>query len=290
MPEHQLQPQLNIHYKEDQARNGLAILLALSPVWGLWSIYVSSWLLMALLRAGIGGYEDLLALLLFYIGLILVGLFGLFVCLDAKFVVNERELRLPWRYFLNLGMTRTQQWADLQTVEFKGDELILRFKVGEARFNLTGMNNNDLKDFVVAVRSNAPEARCSFDKKAIETVMPDSQAAPTADGSFTAVWEQDLASRFGSTAFVPLEARAKLKNGTLTVMGQVSFGGLSAVYLCKDKLGDSVIVKEAVVPLNSDLTMKEKAIEMFQREARILQGLNHPYIARVLDHFVENDR
>ncbi len=29
---------------------------------------------------------------------------------------------------------------------------------------------------------------------------------------------------------------------------------------------------------------------MFQREAKILQGLNHPYIARVLDHFVENDR
>lgn len=290
LAENQLQPQLNIHYKEDQARNGLAVLLALSPVWGLWSIYVSSWLLAALLRAGISGYEDLLALLLFYISLICVGLFGLFVCLDAKFVVNEKELRLPWRYFLNLGFTRTQKWSDLQTVDFKDDELILRFKMGEARFNLNGMNNNDLKDFVVAVRSNAPEARCSFDKKAIETVMPDSQAAPSADGSFTAVWEQDLASRFGSTAFVPLEARAKLKNDTLTVIGQVSFGGLSAVYLCKDKLGDSVIVKEAVVPLNSDMAMKEKAIEMFQREAKILQGLNHPYIARVLDHFVENDR
>ncbi len=290
MSEHQIQPQLNIHYKEDQARNGLAVLLALSPVWGLWSIYVSSWLVLALIRGGFNGYEDLFALLMFYIGLIAVGLFGLFVCLDAKFVVNERELRLPWRYFLNLGFTRSQPWSELQTVDFKDDELILRFRVGEARFKLAGMNNNDLKDLVVAVRSNAPEARCSFDKKAIETVMPDSQAAPGADGSFTAVWEQDLASRFGSTAFVPLEAKAKLKNETLSVVGQVSFGGLSAVYLCKDKLGDTVIVKEAVVPLNSDLSMKEKAIEMFQREAKILQGLNHPYIARVLDHFVENDR
>ncbi len=224
MSEHQLQPQLNIHYKEDQARNGLAVLLALSPVWGLWSIYVSSWLVLALFRGGLSGYEDLFGLLLFYIGLIAVGLFGLFVCLDAKFVVNEKELRLPWRYFLNLGFSRRQKWSDLQTVDFKDDELVLKFKVGEARFNLTGMNNNDLKDFVVAVRSNAPEARCSFDKKAIETVMPDSQAAPSADGSFTAVWEQDLASRFGSTAFVPLEAKAKLKNETLTVIGQVSFG------------------------------------------------------------------
>jgi hypothetical protein len=283
LSEHQIQPQLNIHYKEDQARNGLAVLLALSPVWGLWSVYVSSWLVLALVRGGFNGYEDLFALLLFYIGLIAVGVFGLFVCLDAKFVVTEKELRLPWRYFLNLGFTRNQPWSELQTVDFKDDELILKFRVGEACFKLAGMNNNDLKDLVVAVRSNAPEARCSFDKKAIET-------APSADGSFTAVWEQDLASRFGSTAFVPLEAKAKLKNETLSVVGQVSFGGLSAVYLCKDKLGDTVIVKEAVVPLNCDLSMKEKAIEMFQREAKILQGLNHPYIARVLDHFVENDR
>jgi len=290
LAEHQLQPQLNIHYKEDQARNGLAVLLALSPVWGLWSIYVSSWLLKAIIDGGFRGYEDLFALLLFYIGLFVVGVFGLFVCLDAKFVVTEKELRLPWRYFLSLGFTRNQAWNELETVDFKGDELRLKFRTGDARFKLAGMNNNDLKDFVVAVRSNAPEARCSFDKKAIETVMPDAQAAPGSDGSFTAMWEQDLASRFGSTAFVPLEAKAKLKNETLTVVGQVSFGGLSAVYLCKDKLGDSVIVKEAVVPLNSDLSMKEKAIEMFQREAKILQGLNHPYIARVLDHFVENDR
>ncbi len=208
MSEHQLQPQLNIHYKEDQARNGLAVLLALSPVWGLWSVYVSSWLVWLFSVAVLAAMKTC-SVSCFYIGLIAVGLFGLFVCLDAKFVVTEKELRLPWRYFLNLGFTRRQKWSDLQTVDFKDDELVLKFRVGEARFNLAGMNNNDLKDFVVAVRSNAPEARCSFDKKAIETVMPDSQAAPSADGSFTAVWEQDLASRFGSTAFVPLEAKRK---------------------------------------------------------------------------------
>lgn len=288
--ENQIQPKLNIHYKEDQARNGLAVILALSPIWGLWSIYVSTWLIKALVDGGFSGAEDLVGLLCFYLGLMLVGLFGLFVCLDAKFVVTEKALKLPFRYLLNLGFVRNQPWSSLRSVEFKNEELRLSFLTGEARFKLAGMNNNDLKDLVIAVRSNAPEAKCTFDKKAIETVMPDSQVSPSEDGSFTALWEKDLASRFGSTAFVPLEAKAKLKNDTLTVIGQVSFGGLSAVYLCKDKLKETVVIKEAVVPLNSDVAMKEKAIEMFKREAKILQGLNHPYIARVLDHFVENDR
>jgi serine/threonine protein kinase len=81
-----------------------------------------------------------------------------------------------------------------------------------------------------------------------------------------------------------------LQKGRLTVIGQVSFGGLSAVYLCKDNLGETVILKEAVVPLNADSTSKEKALEMFKREAKILQTLSHPNIARVLDHFVENGR
>lgn len=288
--DNELQPKLVIRYKEDQARNGLAILLALFPVWGLWSMYVSSWLLKAIIDGGFQGYEDLFGLFCMYVMLFLTGVFGLFICLDTKFEVTPTALVLPWRFIFNLGLLRVQPWRSLQSVEFKGEELKLRFLTGSAQFKTAGLNNTDLKDFVVAVRSNAPEARCVFDTKAIEAGIPGMQTSPGTDGQFTAIWERDLASRFGSTAFVPLEAKAQLKNGALTVIGQVSFGGLSAVYLCKDNLGDSVILKEAVVPLNSDSAMKEKAIEMFKREAKILQGLDHPNIARVLDHFVENDR
>jgi serine/threonine protein kinase len=109
----------------------------------------------------------------------------------------------------------------------------------------------------------------------------------TKSGGFTATWEEDLSSRFGTTAYVPLEAGAILQDGRLTVIGQVSFGGLSAVYLCRTPNGETTILKEAVVPLNSDHAAKAKALEMFEREARLLKALKHPNIARVLDHFVE---
>jgi serine/threonine protein kinase len=146
-----------------------------------------------------------------------------------------------------------------------------------------------MKDLVVAVRSNAPNTDCYFDKTAVSLGIPGIRINPE-NNSFTAIWERDLASRFGSTAFVPLEAQTKMQDGRLTVIGQISFGGLSAIYLCKDTLGETAVLKEAVVPLSADESSKAKALEMFAREAKILQSLSHPHIARVLDHFVENDR
>ncbi len=286
-------PRLVIRYKEDQARNALFLAIALAPVWGIWALYVSSWLAKALIQGGFFGYEDLFCLLCFYLGLVALGSFTVLVCLDNKFALTEHGLELPRRFLLDLSFLRKRPWAHLDLIEFKNEELVLRFgnslQKGQARFRLTGVKTSDLKDLVIAVRSNAPETRCVFDRKAVEMGIPGIQANPN-DESFTAIWERDLASRFGSTAFVPLEAKTKLQDGRLTVIGQVSFGGLSAVYLCKDNLGETVILKEAVVPLNADATSKAKALEMFKREAKILQALSHSNIARVLDHFVENGR
>lgn len=287
------QPKLLIRYKEDQARTGLFIAIALSPIWALWSLYVASWLLKAVILGGIVGYEDLLALFCFYMGLVACGAFTIMVCLDNRFVISPAGLELPWRFLVDMAFLRKRPWNELSILQFKNDELVLRFghalAVGQARFRLDGLKTSDLKDLVVAIRSNSPETQCVFDRRSVEMGIPGIQHNPN-DESFTAIWERDLASRFGSTTFVPLEAGAKLQDGKFTVIGQVSFGGLSAIYLCKDSFGDSVVLKEAVVPVSADAATKAKAIEMFKREAKILQGLSHPNIARVLDHFVENER
>lgn len=283
------EPRLVIRYKEDQARTGLFLAVALSPIWAGWGLYVSSWLAKAIVLGGIAGYEDLFMLLCFYLGLVACGLFTILVCVDNKLVLTENGIELPRRFLLELFFLRKRPWRDLYMVEFRNNELLIQFKAGQARFKLAGVRTSDVKDLVVAVRSNAPDAKYFFDKNAVALGIPGIKS--TADGSsFTAIWEQDLASRFGSTAYVPLEAKSQLQDGRLTIIGQISFGGLSAIYLCKDNLGETVILKEAVVPLNADETSKAKALEMFTREAHILQELSHPNIARVLDHFVENDR
>jgi len=282
-------PRLVIRYKEGQARTGLFIVAALAPIWAGWGLYVSSWLLKAIIVGGFIGYEDLFCLLCFYLGLVLTGVFTILVCMDNKLVLTDQGLELPRRFLLEMNFNRKRPWANLLGVEFKDNDLRIRFRAGWARFKLSGMRTSDLKDLVVAVRSNAPDARYFFDKQAVSLGIPGIKSAGDGE-SFTAIWERDLASRFGSTAYVPLEAQAQLQEGRLTVIGQVSFGGLSAIYLCKDSLGDTVILKEAVVPLSADAASKSKALEMFAREAKILQLLSHPNIARVLDHFVENDR
>lgn len=51
-----------------------------------------------------------------------------------------------------------------------------------------------------------------------------------------------------------------------------------------------VVIKEAVVPANADEHTHKKAAELFEREARFLIKLDHPHIAKVFDHFTENNR
>jgi serine/threonine-protein kinase len=104
------------------------------------------------------------------------------------------------------------------------------------------------------------------------------------------MWEDELERRFASTAFVVLEPDKLLQDGKLQVVRQLSFGGLSAVYLCRREKRELVVLKESVVPADASLELRQKAEEMFAREARLLLRLKHTHIVGVLDYFVENGR
>lgn len=108
--------------------------------------------------------------------------------------------------------------------------------------------------------------------------------------SYTELWEEELHSHFSATNFVPLEKGQSLQTGRLSILMQLSAGGLSAVYLAELPDKRLVVVKEAVLPPNLKEESRKKAKELFEREAQILRRLSHPNIARVQDHFVENGR
>src|SRR5215475_8796807 len=60
-------------------------------------------------------------------------------------------------------------------------------------------------------------------------------------------------------------------------------GGMGAVYEALDQRFDGIVaVKET---LHTD----EQARKAFEREARLLYGLRHPSLPRVIDHFIEDD-
>jgi len=107
--------------------------------------------------------------------------------------------------------------------------------------------------------------------------------------SYTQLWESGAALSFGLTSFTPLSPGTLLQE-QFRVEKQIAAGGFSAVYVVKGEDGERFVVKESVVPFNLDSELKDKAQEQFEREARLLTKLNHPKIASVYDHFVENGR
>lgn len=107
--------------------------------------------------------------------------------------------------------------------------------------------------------------------------------------SLTTLWEQELQSHFATSTFVPLATGSQLHHNRFRVIAQIQAGGLSAIYLAKNHENRKLILKELVLHKSDEASM-QKAKELFEREAGFLLKLKHPQIARVYDHFVENNR
>jgi tRNA A-37 threonylcarbamoyl transferase component Bud32 len=153
---------------------------------------------------------------------------------------------------------------------------------------LSALDRNDLQRLTETIETYAPHVKglvllrdlerfFDFEHKLLEGV------------SYTQLWESGAALSFGLTSFTPLKPGTVLQQ-QFQVEKQIAAGGFSAVYLVKDGHGNRFVVKESVVPFNLDADLKNKAQEQFVREARLLTKLNHPKIARVYDHFVEDGR
>ena len=82
---------------------------------------------------------------------------------------------------------------------------------------------------------------------------------------------------------VPLAPDAVLQE-RYRIVRQLGRGGMGAVYEALDqRLGITVALKET---LSAEVPMRRQ----FEREARLLAGMQHPALPRVSDHFVEGNR
>ncbi|HJQ23333.1 MAG TPA: protein kinase [Blastocatellia bacterium] len=74
----------------------------------------------------------------------------------------------------------------------------------------------------------------------------------------------------------------RVLQGRYEVMRPIGEGGMGAVYLARDqRLGNTVALKETFF---SDATL----LAAFEREARLLAGLRHPALPKVIDHFADD--
>lgn len=292
--------ELSIRYETLPARVGAMVMAALLPFWGLVVPFCFGLFLSLILQSP--GQLPPLTTTLVLLGLLSVPVLSVIITAffeDDRLLISKEGLAFPLRLLPGLLFRREKVWADLSDVDlrwgrsssFEGDDsLTLHFRSGgSARLPLTAIPKPDLEQLLLAIEVWGTGARRDAAVLELQNMLQNENKG-IEHLSYTQMWEEELSRRFSATNFVPLEPGSALKSGRLKIVRQLAFGGLSAIYLAQHEGVDLVVLKEAVVPPAADEQAREKADQLFRREAQFLARLRHPRIARVMDHFVENRR
>jgi len=293
-------PNIEVEYKSLESERGLKIVLALSPFWAAWAPGMLWWMCLNPWTTNSTDLDPVwVSTALELIATTLVSVATLWVCRQNKILINEEGILFPAWCLLQLGGKLKKTWAEIAEMQFcdsrqklsrTPDLINIKFNSGSMlTLRLDSFKQADLEKFTLALESFVPSLPMQPALAEVDLRIEHKNKA-TEIPSFTQIWENDMSSRFGSTVFVPLEPGERLKNGKLEIVGQIAFGGLSAIYLAKSNQNQLRVVKEAVLPSSADLESKEKALQLFEREAELLMKLRHPRIAVVEDYFTENGR
>lgn len=239
--------------------------------------------------------------------LILFGTLAFFCVSSDLISIGERGVAFPIASGFGLGGRTIRLWSDVESVEVisangkldlpiqrGGSAFRLVFKSGgQIVLPLQNFTRESVGSFVAALQEWAKEG-AQVDRQ-LEHVprlweLENGDFSETRELSYTKFWEEELANNYSFTAFVPLQVGQKLRNGSLAVVKQIAAGGFSAIYTVQDEQRQMFVLKESVIPNTTDEKTKEKAKEHFKREAEILIKLDHPNIAKVVDHFVDTAR
>ena len=222
---------------------------------------------------------------------------------EDKIVMRKEGISFPLHLLIQLRTRLWRRWADIGAIGLESEDpdinkdqkdetrwMVFHFASGgKARICLSNLSIGALDTMFKASKrwgSTAVMAPELIDLR--RKLLSGPTIAERA--SLTAMWEDELRSQFTATNFVPLAPSKVLQKGKFRIMAQIAAGGLSAIYLAKTIDNKQVVLKEMVVPETADLATVEKAKQMFDREGNFLIKLQHPRIAKIYDHFVENSR
>lgn len=163
-------------------------------------------------------------------------------------------------------------------------QLCIDFKSGGSAFiRLCLLTKQELEELIFQLDKRVDASRFSQDYIRLQKALYLEDAS---SHHLSSIWDEDLNLRYISTNYVPLQAGAQLAN--YTVLMALATGGMSAVYLAKDKQRKVVLKELVLTHLSSE--EQAKARELFDREANLLLKIKHDQIAAVLDKITENGR
>ncbi|MBZ0187284.1 MAG: protein kinase [Candidatus Obscuribacterales bacterium] len=208
--------------------------------------------------------------------------------------LGEKGIRFLWRHGPLKFESRYLCWQDINHIS-----LIMPTGKTSPSDQLLVFHAKYGKDVKVKMGSITVVADKEKVLKAIERFAPGvhrdasvlSVLMPPADHSYTELWLQALSAPPKRERFKPLADGARLMDGRFKLAGQLGVGGQGTAYKAYDKeQGDDVVLKEFILPVYVDVSIRRHALERFENEARILKQLDHLQIVSLLDFFVEDHR
>ncbi len=283
-------------------RKGLETALTVSfPLWGVGSPLVMLVLLIQMITYHQSGSYSRVSELMAWFVLSLVFSIS---CLVAKralahdFISADKEgIRLPYFFGSSVNLKNYIAWKDVERISAavvnnnpKNSRISILKKRGKAlHLPISQMEPEFVEQFVLASQAWAKDV-CDPSLAELQNTLRIGETGGGKQASYTELWEEELGRRFCPTSYIPLEAGKVLRQSSLKVISHLSSGGLSALYLCQLDGSKLVVLKEAVIPSDGNESIKEKAKEMFEREAKLLMKLDHSGIVRVIDSFSEGQR
>lgn len=286
--------ELTIKYQTNASKLAYWLMLILSP---LWFILPAAILVMAifsrLISTNIAAYEGLS---ICAIPLLITCTAAFATIRNRQLVISQHGLCFPPSFLAQLFLRRNRSWYDLHHVALSGNGpeqkkvMKLQFRSGgSARINLMFLSPEEIEQLVLGIETFAPVELAKHELEPLKAEIAE-QLKIKGIKSYTNIWKDELSYRYSATTFIPLAPGKQLLDGELRIVRQLGFGGLSAVYLVQRSKKDLYVLKESALPADVDEELRAKAAEHFERESLILARLDHPQIAKVYDHFVEQGR
>lgn len=126
----------------------------------------------------------------------------------------------------------------------------------------------------------------------IDSLLMD-HLSPPVENNFTSLWLSSLTKERVRTE--PLEAGDFVGDGRYRVIRQIGAGGQGIAYQAAcieggEEMAERVVLKEFIIPSHAGQTAQAKTLDSVHRECELLQSINHPFVVKMKDNFVEDHR
>ncbi len=187
---------------------------------------------------------------------------------------------IPWAAVTHIGLSypenRTSPQDCLLTFSTAKNPRAMEIKLGGIA------TTADRENFLKSLERWAPDV--SKDAEIYDVLTP------PPDHSYTELWLQALSAPPKRERLTPLNNGAILVTGNYTIVEQLGVGGQGTAYLTKTTSGESVVLKEFILPVFVDINVRRQALERMQNEVQMLKKLDHDRIVKLKDFFIEDHR